>query len=85
MQNVHRCIDILHALELVRDVVVDRQISRHVLVHQTRHLGPTLEPSESGTLPLASGDQLKRSRGDLVTCWGDADDARLAPTAVSAF
>src|SRR3546814_19825320 len=35
--------------------------------------------------PLAAGDELERTRGNLLPRAGDADDHRLAPAAVRAF
>ena len=72
-------------LELMRHVVVHRQLTRQAPLHQPRHRTSALPPSKRGTFPDASGDELERPRGDLLTSRGDADDAGFAPAAVRAL
>mmetsp|Transcript_5863 Transcript_5863/g.24238 ORF Transcript_5863/g.24238 Transcript_5863/m.24238 type:complete len:407 (+) Transcript_5863:165-1385(+) len=69
----------------MRHVVVHGQLTRQASLHQPRHRAPALPPTESRTLPDASGDELERSGGDLLTRGGDADDAGFAPAAMCAL
>lgn len=79
MHHFNRLVDALHAGELVRDEVFDGQLALHVHLHQARHLAAGLEAAERGALPLATGDQLERASGYLMSGRRDTYDRTEGP------
>src|SRR5947199_3440511 len=69
----------------VRDQIVDVDLVLHVPVDDLRDVGTAARPSESGALPHPSGDELERTRLDLLSGPGDADDGGDAPAPVAAL
>ncbi len=49
----------------VGDQVIDIDLAIHVPVHDFGYVGTSLGATERGATPVATGHQLKRSRGDL--------------------
>ena len=82
-----QCIDgvvgALDALELMRDEVVDLELSAHVTVDQLGNVRPALPAAERRALPHPSRDKLEGPSADLVPRRGDADDAASSPAPVS--
>ena len=69
-------------LELVRNVLLDRQLVAHALLHKLWHLRAALVAAKGSAAPPAAGDELEGARANLVAGSGDANHARLAPAAV---
>src|SRR3546814_7902039 len=84
MHQVERFVDPLQR-QGVGYVRIEVEFTRHRLLHHARQLRAALDAAESSAEPLAAGDELERTRGNLLPRAGDADDHRLAPAVVRAF
>src|SRR5439155_18262982 len=71
--------------QLVGDQRVDLDLLVHVPVDDLWHVGAAARAAERGALPDAAGDELERTRLDLLAGAGNADDDRDAPALVAAF
>ncbi|SAK98781.1 hypothetical protein AWB79_07619 [Caballeronia hypogeia] len=70
---------------MMRDQVVDIDLAFHVPVDDLRHIRAPARAAERRAFPLASRDELERTRADLLPRRRHADDERLAPALVRAF
>src|SRR5215831_10374220 len=84
MHQVERIVD-ARDRQRVGDEIVDVDLSLHVPVDDSGNIGTPSRAAERRSFPAAAGHQLKRSRLDLLTCAGHADDDGDAPAAVTAF
>src|SRR5713226_5490420 len=84
VHEVERLIDSLKR-HGVGDEIVDIDLLFHVPVNDFRDVGAAPRAAERRALPHPAGNELKRSRLDLLTCAGDADDDRHAPATVAAL
>src|SRR6185312_3742859 len=87
LASVHEIKTLVDVLELQRvgDHRVDLDLAVHVPVDDLRHVGAAARAAEGGAHPASPGDKLERSRRDFLASTGNADDHRLAPTAMRAF
>src|SRR5687768_9257072 len=69
--------------QLVGDQTVDVDLTIHVPVDDLRHIRATARATEGRAFPYPSCDELKRSRGDFLTCARHADDHADAPAAMT--
>src|ERR1700726_1121791 len=69
----------------VGDHRIDLDFSLHVPIDDFRYIGAAAGAAEGGAAPHPAGDQLKRTRRDLLAGAGNADDDALAPAAMAAF
>src|SRR6185503_18296978 len=84
MHQVEALVDVFE-LERVGDHRVDLDLSVHVPVDDLRHVGAAAGATEGGASPVTAGDELERTGGDLLAGFGDADDDRGAPAAMTGF
>src|SRR3954465_7579464 len=69
----------------VRDQIADVDLVVHVPVDDLRDVGAAARAAERGAPPDPSGDELERTRLDLLAGPGDADDRGDAPAPVAAL
>ena len=67
----------------MRDHRVDLDLAGHVHVDDLGHVGAALGTAERRAAPVASGDELERTRRDFLARLGDTDDDRRAPAAMA--
>src|SRR5262249_54945156 len=84
VHQIKALVDVLE-LEDVGDHGIDLNLLVHVPVDDLRHVGAPARAAERRALPDPPGDELERSRGNLLAGLGNADDDRDAPAAVAAF
>src|SRR4029453_17545249 len=84
VHQVEPLVDLLE-LEDMRNHRVDLNLSGHVPVDDLRHVGAAACASEGGPLPHAAGHELERPGGNFLAGFGDPDDHRDAPAAMTAF
>src|SRR3977135_311681 len=65
-------------LQLVRDQVVDVDLTFHVPVDYLGHVAPALGAAERGALPYAAGDELEGAGLDLLAPARTPDEHRPA-------
>mmetsp|Transcript_3907 Transcript_3907/g.5907 ORF Transcript_3907/g.5907 Transcript_3907/m.5907 type:complete len:257 (-) Transcript_3907:89-859(-) len=85
MQSFNGSIGILHSIKLMRNIIINRQISLHKSIDQKGNIPPTLEPPKRRSLPNSSGHKLEWTGGDLMARCCNANDARSTPTPMSTF
>src|SRR3954467_5718928 len=73
MHQVEGIVDVVEG-HSVGDQVVDIDLAIHEPVDDFRYVGAAAGAAERGAFPHAPGDQLERSRRDLLAGAGDADD-----------
>ena len=74
MQEIERFVDLLER-QIVRDEIVDIDLAVHVTLDIAGQLGAALHAAKGGTTPDATGDQLERPGGDLLSGRSNTDDA----------
>ena len=93
---VEALVDVIKRL-VVRDKLVDPELSLQVVLHDARDLASALDATERRSLPHSASDKLEpahqhvsaeadrhsRSRGDLRTGGGDTDDVAHSPALVA--
>src|SRR5256714_1501004 len=67
----------------VGDHRIDLDLSLHVPVDDSRHVGAAARPAECRSLPDAAGDQLERSGRNFCAGRRNANDDGLAPAAIA--
>src|SRR6201996_9711353 len=82
MHQIEPLVDLLK-LQRVGDHRVDLNFSIHVPVNDLRYVGAAARAAERRALPDTAGDELERSRGDLLAGLCETDDDRYAPAAVA--
>src|SRR6201994_479138 len=82
MHQIEPLVDLLK-LQRVGDHRVDLNFSIQVPVNDLRYVGAAARAAERRALPDTAGDELERSRGDLLAGLCDTDDDRYAPAAVA--
>src|SRR5262245_31133050 len=84
MHQVEGFVDLLER-HRVRDEGIELDLAAHRLLHHARQLRATFDATECGAAPHATGDELERTRADLLPRARDADDDALAPPLVAAL
>ena len=57
----------------VRDEIIELELTLQVAFNNAGQLGAALDPTEGGSLPDATGDELERACGNFLACPGDAN------------
>src|SRR5689334_9723144 len=72
VHQVEAPVDLVEA-QRVGDHRIDRDLPVHVPVDDLGHVGAALGAAERGAAPVAAGDKLEGTRGDLLPRLGDPD------------
>src|ERR1700716_1655014 len=82
----------MHQLEGIVDLIqwqhfgdhfVDLDLAVEIAVHIARQLRTAFDAAECRAAPDATGNQLERTGRYFLTCTGDTDDDRFAPSLVT--
>src|SRR5437763_17177970 len=84
MHQIEALVDVFE-LERVGDHRIDLDLPVHIPVDDLRYVGATARAAEGSAAPIASGDELERTRCDLLAGFGDTDDDGGAPAPMAGF
>merc|ERR1711904_306466 len=84
VEHIEALVDLCKG-QLMRDVLVDLQLTSHVEVRENGDLRPRLPATECCALPRAARDELEGPCGNLLTSCCYADDDGDTPTSCCAL
>ena len=85
VHRVDKFVDLIETIEVVGDILVDWQLTKHHFVDKLGHILSRFPSTEGCSLPLASSDELEWSGFTGLTGSGDSNDRRFTPTTMSSF
>lgn len=82
MHGIKGLVDIIKA-KVVGNKLIDLNLASQVVLDKAGQLGAALDTTESRSAPDTTGHQLEGSCGNLLSCSGNSNNDRLAPTLVA--
>jgi hypothetical protein len=85
VKGINRFVDLLKAINVVSDKVIDFQFTNNNLVNKLRNILPCLPTTESGTFPASASHKLEWSSLNFFSSSSDSNNAAFTETSVSSL